>query len=69
MRLERITGNGAGTTRSANSSPGRRPIRALEAVWSVLVVVFGLYKALGLFVPLPTPATEFSLPILIGRLG
>jgi hypothetical protein len=44
-------------------------IRALEAVWSVLVVVFGLYKALGLFVPIPTLPTEFSLPILIGRLG
>ena len=61
MRLERITRNGGGPTRSANSSPRAAAslIRALEPVWLVLVVVFGLYKALGLFVPLPALPTEF----------
>jgi hypothetical protein len=40
-------------------------IRALEPAWLALVVVFGLYMALGLFVPIPTLPTKFSLPILI----
>jgi hypothetical protein len=40
-------------------------IRAGEAVWLVLVFIYGAYKALGAIVPLPSVPQELALPVLI----
>lgn len=42
----------------------RHSIRTGEAAWLVLVFLFGLYKALGIAIPLPSLPQEFTFPVL-----